>query len=431
MSGQASQDLAWLDVAVRNYCTFLDARGFHKQVIAPTADVAWVWHLHLLHPKLYAEFCIERYGQLLNPIPSELINCQLPVYSNPLPTKTRTITSFNIPLPLVNEAPATWELLHEKQMNFLRDMFDFTPGLPRKRLMIHRYISFMRLLQDPQLLLVPTKEIDLVWHSNMHHPEHYKTLCLMTTGYLVDHNDLVDDQELAPLFEASQQIYAKEFNQERGANGASCLPGGCVLGGCVSKANKRASCLLGGCVPGGCVSKANKKASCLPGGCVLGGCVSKANKKASCLPGGCVPGGCVSKANKKASCLPGGCVLGGCVSKANKKASCLPGGCVPGGCVSKANKKASCLPGGCVSKANKRASCLPGGCVPGGCVSKANKKASCLPGGCVSKANETTSCGCFPRMTSVEKAGIKVRKIVLKATKSVEKAGNKVLAIIS
>ena len=55
---------------------------------------------------------------------------------------------------------------------------------------IDRYCKFLRLARDhPSVLLVPTLDIDLVWHAHMLHPAAYAHDCLAIVGRVFHHDD--------------------------------------------------------------------------------------------------------------------------------------------------------------------------------------------------------------------------------------------------
>ncbi len=74
---------------------------------------------------------------------------------------------------------------------------------------IERYKTFLFLTYlYPQLLLVPTQEIDRVWHCHILHTRKYRQDCEMLFGYFIDHEP---DSQLSR--EANEQDMDAAFAQ--------------------------------------------------------------------------------------------------------------------------------------------------------------------------------------------------------------------------
>ena len=67
---------------------------------------------------------------------------------------------------------------------------------------IHRYQQFMALVFELQKqkkfnkILVPTLDIDLVWHCHQSHPVDYKPYCVRRCGRMIDHDDTLGSGDL-------------------------------------------------------------------------------------------------------------------------------------------------------------------------------------------------------------------------------------------
>ena len=66
-------------------------------------------------------------------------------------------------------------------------------------------------------MIVPTKEIDEVWHNHILHTQRYTQDCQAIAGQYI-HHMLSDfsDQDIASLsknFEITRELYFKEFNE--------------------------------------------------------------------------------------------------------------------------------------------------------------------------------------------------------------------------
>jgi len=51
---------------IRGYEAFLASASEHDGVLSPPSeDIDLVWHVHMLHPHLYSEYCIKKFGKLI------------------------------------------------------------------------------------------------------------------------------------------------------------------------------------------------------------------------------------------------------------------------------------------------------------------------------------------------------------------------------
>lgn len=74
-----------------------------------------------------------------------------------------------------------------------------------------RYHRWLRLLYlNPDRFIAPTLDIDLAWHTHQLHPEYY-TQCFSAVGRFIDHDDRVDEQELARAFERARRLWFEEY----------------------------------------------------------------------------------------------------------------------------------------------------------------------------------------------------------------------------
>ncbi|KAK6459413.1 uncharacterized protein RJT20DRAFT_15825 [Scheffersomyces xylosifermentans] len=82
---------------------------------------------------------------------------------------------------------------------------------------IIRYSRFFELLTKGDLkhMLVPTLDIDLIWHTHQLGVQYYFTDCMKSeNGSVIDHDDKVDNTRLHMCFELTTRLYKRKFNQE-------------------------------------------------------------------------------------------------------------------------------------------------------------------------------------------------------------------------
>ncbi|KAE8152477.1 hypothetical protein BDV25DRAFT_150934 [Aspergillus avenaceus] len=79
---------------------------------------------------------------------------------------------------------------------------------------IGRYEKFLQLFQDyPHATLVPTLDIDLIWHTHLCDPEQYRACFLQKVGRVVDHDDKIGKPILDKSFVQMQEMFNVRFGQ--------------------------------------------------------------------------------------------------------------------------------------------------------------------------------------------------------------------------
>ncbi|TCD60000.1 hypothetical protein EIP91_010927 [Steccherinum ochraceum] len=109
-----------------------------------------------------------------------------------------------------------------RQSSFIDKMDDFgwtQPGYfddPKDEVVLHRAISryhgFLDLLSRfPSAFMVPTLDIDLVWHTHQLTGSTYLWHCIQYVGRYVDHDDKVDDSTLTESFDLTCLAWKQHF----------------------------------------------------------------------------------------------------------------------------------------------------------------------------------------------------------------------------
>jgi len=62
------------------------------------------------------------------------------------------------------------------------------------------YLSFMKSAEQNPLIL-PRFEIDLIWHTHMRYSESYQTVSKAFCGFLLDHDDSIEDDILQNAYQ--------------------------------------------------------------------------------------------------------------------------------------------------------------------------------------------------------------------------------------
>ncbi|KAL2824487.1 hypothetical protein BDW59DRAFT_85330 [Aspergillus cavernicola] len=77
---------------------------------------------------------------------------------------------------------------------------------------VDRYSKFLKLFRlYPDRMLVPTLDIDLVWHTHQCSPFQYNEAMMKVAGRLIDHNDKLGKNTLNPGFERTADLFRMRF----------------------------------------------------------------------------------------------------------------------------------------------------------------------------------------------------------------------------
>ena len=108
----------------------------------------------------------------------------------------------------------------ERHAAFAEKMTDFlwlrspAVGETLKRALV-RYERFMALFKKhPEPTLVPTLDIDLVWHTQQCSPMSYLACCSKLAGRAINHNDALEGGVLKNGFAETSRLYEMEFQEE-------------------------------------------------------------------------------------------------------------------------------------------------------------------------------------------------------------------------
>lgn len=85
---------------------------------------------------------------------------------------------------------------------------------------IDKYVAFLQLAKDsPNECIVPTLDIDLIWHAHMLSPQDYETDVRCITGRLLSHDDQLGDGTLDQAFRRTKKKWHESY-------GVDYVPGG-------------------------------------------------------------------------------------------------------------------------------------------------------------------------------------------------------------
>ncbi|KAK1978078.1 hypothetical protein LZ30DRAFT_228212 [Colletotrichum cereale] len=216
------------EVAWGSYCDHAVAR-FEAWTVGserpaermPPVDVLMAWHALMLHPRAYARF-IELGGRLgLDGLKwSDISNLTIPDID--LPSLSTAHTGVFTHRSATGTPLFTYPLAAaiRRQLSFSDKMArhawlrspSLAPTLARSRA---RYARFFRLIAThPRTVMVPTLDVDLVWHTHQLSPARYLAFSKRAAGRLVDHDDEIADETLGALAADMQALWADAFDGE-------------------------------------------------------------------------------------------------------------------------------------------------------------------------------------------------------------------------
>ena len=80
---------------------------------------------------------------------------------------------------------------------------------------IKRYLNFVKLFKlYPKTVLVPTLDIDLVWHTHQCSPAQYQASMIQRTGRFINHDDKIGQPVLSGGMETTKKLFRIRFGQE-------------------------------------------------------------------------------------------------------------------------------------------------------------------------------------------------------------------------
>jgi hypothetical protein len=159
----------------------------------PPLDVAWIWHLHKIDPGSYASDCIRWYGRVLD----------IPLGTSPF-LFSSTLSSLSpghvldVHMRLSEEGPFIDRIAAsaKTQSTFLWQVrwseYEDDGFLKES---VNRYKMMMLLMKEnPTQFIVPTYDIDNIWHTHLAYPCRYIEDCVRLAGRTIDHDDSVVDR---------------------------------------------------------------------------------------------------------------------------------------------------------------------------------------------------------------------------------------------
>ncbi|KAK4206194.1 hypothetical protein QBC37DRAFT_142266, partial [Rhypophila decipiens] len=238
----ADPDAAWsafVEHSVLRFFKWLRSTDDGTVEALPPLDVLMVWHAFMLNPRTYANFCKRiagDQGPSAEGIPWALLDTISPAMwsfeylQGPEARQVGTETD-SFAILLADNMKFDLAAAVHRQRRFALKMIRFgwvhSPVadfiLAR---VVDRYGKFLSLFEGPpattgtgigngRVGMVPTLDIDLVWHTHQLSPASYRAASsTVTGGYLVNHDDTISHGAAKFGFMATAQLYRDRFNEE-------------------------------------------------------------------------------------------------------------------------------------------------------------------------------------------------------------------------
>lgn len=226
---------------IRRYVEYwlpLVASVSDSELLIPPADIAWLWHCHRLAPAVYAAYCEEHFqGRILEanpPFSFQAVDGDDPCCSSESEISKKTTNLWNERYP--NE-PFWFKDDHDKsegdtcsmdhlklngldiaasaqcQANFLWQVSG--PRFADDDFLqegVERYRKFLKL--QSSLPLVPTYQIDLIWHTHMLSSlKLYNADCVAIRGRPFHHDDSLNDRTKGSTLDVAFRATIQLWNQ--------------------------------------------------------------------------------------------------------------------------------------------------------------------------------------------------------------------------
>ena len=169
-------------VYIRSWLPTLN-RDDKAGIARPPLDVAWVWHLHKTDPETYRRDCQRWYGRLLDAPEGMSPFGHDGTLSSPVAKGEEIDEDFvsRISESARNQSSFLWHVRWPEydDATFLHEA-------------VTRYEMMLQLMKsNPTQFIVPTYDIDLIWHTHLAFPSRYQQGCLRLAGRRINHDDKV------------------------------------------------------------------------------------------------------------------------------------------------------------------------------------------------------------------------------------------------
>eukprot|EP00547_Thalassionema_nitzschioides_P007452 CAMPEP_0194200814 /NCGR_PEP_ID=MMETSP0156-20130528/1268_1 /TAXON_ID=33649 /ORGANISM="Thalassionema nitzschioides, Strain L26-B" /LENGTH=548 /DNA_ID=CAMNT_0038925867 /DNA_START=152 /DNA_END=1798 /DNA_ORIENTATION=+ len=239
----------WLPLVASKYNSDNNKQQRQQQLLIPPPDVAWMWHCHRLAPRDYVFYSRKHFGGVTleanPPFTLQLVSSECEKESNAERTRSIWAEMYpNEPFFLLaannninnnqnegrEEEPAKsclsgFDLLGstERQGTFLwqvsGERFEDEDFLREGEKNYERFLRLKSVATEARVILVPTYQIDLMWHTHiLSSITNYNKDCMVITGGPLHHDDSLTDRSSGGVLDKSYTATKDMWKLQYGTN---------------------------------------------------------------------------------------------------------------------------------------------------------------------------------------------------------------------
>jgi hypothetical protein len=218
---EMTQEGPMLDYFIKDYCKRMAQQEMttKQQQIKLPWQIEWIWHVHRLHPLIYEKDCKQlRDGKLVDKMVYNMIKNRKKKRGSKITfTSVKSRSSFVPSIDLVQAVIRQRDFLDKfKNHRFYSWIFKQSDRSDYENL-LQNYVSFMKLARKNEMI-VPTFDIDLIWHSHMRRPSHYHKFSTAICGFVVDHDDSIEQNILSNNYQKTADRWNTAYQINYGQN---------------------------------------------------------------------------------------------------------------------------------------------------------------------------------------------------------------------
>ncbi|CAF4243823.1 unnamed protein product, partial [Rotaria sordida] len=211
-----------LNYFIEDYCRRMAHQAIttrYKQSRLPW-EIDWIWHVHRLHPIAYNNDCIKQLpnGKLVDKRYQRLKIKQHRKHRSVALSKSIKKPSTFVPsIDLVNAVLRQRDFLEKFKQHYLFSMNLRQMNQNSFAQMVQNYVLFLKLAKKDEII-VPTFDIDLIWHTHMRFPSFYQKASIVLCGFLLDHDDSLENDTLVDAYQKTAEQWKMAYKVDYGKN---------------------------------------------------------------------------------------------------------------------------------------------------------------------------------------------------------------------
>ncbi|CAF1256041.1 unnamed protein product [Adineta steineri] len=207
-----------LDYFIQDYCKRMAQQEMisKKQQLKLPWQIEWIWHVHRLHPIAYFNDCTKQLqgGNLVDKLAYNLIEKRYKKHdSKTVFTSIKNDSSFVPSIDLTQAVIRQRYFLQNFQKHDLSERSFKQQDLSYFEQLVQNYVLFFKLARENEMI-IPTSDIDIIWHSHMRRPVHYRTVSKALCGFVLDHDDAIEQSILSNNYQKTAERWKQAYNTD-------------------------------------------------------------------------------------------------------------------------------------------------------------------------------------------------------------------------